>query len=656
MPKAILDKLPDKARDIYEAAWESAMEEHGDEERAAKIAISAVKRAGYSKDEDTGRWHKMRFAEMHITKASLGGDGVMRWAATTSKFDVDEQADEVTPEFYQHAIVQVESGKRPSPVLCVSHIDKGKPADDWVAGDANELYIDGDQPKAKGTFRDTPLGKASFEAVRSDYGTPDDDKIRISLGFYDEGSEARQTDKADGSVATGRRYLKGWIKHLALTRVPVVKETEISVMEAKAMVKTKREDAASIVGAELAEELVRSDKAELDEGLVLKGQEEGDAAPVEPVEPQSAEVPPSVEGQAGIEPAEKAGTEAGGGEPEPKKTEKSVSLDDFRNRVSSAWRARFDTAQVSVEGSWVDEVMDDAVIARENGNYYRVPYSVDSETGEIQFGTPVQVQRMTQFIPVSVSAGQDVSVPHVATKSFVTKQGRRNQIKDLLRQLADVLEVEWTVDTEIANAAAAGNKGSNPPRAEALKAETESEEDEPAEKSEAEEGEPAQESEREKALATEPMTEPEAVEVAAFVDDFATRVKATLLADSDRRDKFATLQSYINTFGEGVVMLVKGSTPPSSRDIADVVSEAVQAAVEPLQNQLAGVKAELDDLKGKATVLEQEPVRSAPQPQSLDTRARVMTNQPSPVFGGPTTKARTAKELAWLSTQEGPGY
>jgi len=593
MPKALLNKLPDKARDIYEAAWESAIEQGRDEETAAKIAIGAVKRAGYSKDDDTGLWHKMYYVPMHITKAAMGNDGVMRWAATTSKFTVDDQADEVTPIFYKHAIAQVESGKRPNPVLCVSHIDKGKPADDWVPGDATELYIDGDLPKAKGTFRDTPLGKAAFEAVRGDYGKPDDEKIRISLGFFDEGSELRKTEKADGSVATGRRYLKGWIKHLALTRVPVVKETEISVMEAKAMVKTKQEDAASIVGAEIAEELVRSDKAELTEGLVLKGQDEGETAP-------EVEEKAEQETQTETKPEEKAESYR-------------CECPECGHKMTS--KAHCKDVECPECG---------ATMRREErpGPGKKSEAEVEGEKAEVE---PVQA-------------------PSVEKQDGTGE--RRNQIKDVLQQLADLLDAEWTEDTEVANAAAAGNKGTNPPRAE------------PADKSEADpDAEPVTEPEpdKAKALAAQEPTVPEAVEVAAFVDDFATRVKATLLAEGDRRDKFATLQNYINTFGEGVVMLVKGSTPPSSRDIADVVSEAVRAAVEPLQNQLAGVKAELDDLKGKAAVLDKEPVKMAPQPQSLDTRARVITQQSTP-FLGPTQKARTAKELAYLSTAEGRGY
>ena len=73
MPKALLAKLPDKARDIYEAAWEAAKEAGYDDERAAKIAMGAVKRAGYHKDEASGHWIKMKLAAwLFLSNACAG--------------------------------------------------------------------------------------------------------------------------------------------------------------------------------------------------------------------------------------------------------------------------------------------------------------------------------------------------------------------------------------------------------------------------------------------------------------------------------------------------------------------------------------------------------------------------------------------------------
>lgn len=279
MPKAMLDKLPSAARKIYEEAYEGALETYDDdEEKAARVAITAVKNAGYEKDEESGDWVKTKkadlcYADMYFTKASLDPEtGEMRWSATVSKFEEDDQGDEVTPEFYKNAIAVIDRGVRPSPVLCVSHVDKGRPSDEWVAGDTESMYIDGELPKAKGTFRPTEIGKATFDAVQNDIknSVPVEERVRISMGFYDEGSIPKSNGK-------GRKFLDGWVKHFAATRVPVVKETDITVEKSEGSVTTIKEDAASIIGEELAEKLLAQGDRE-DKGLIVKQEGDGDRA------------------------------------------------------------------------------------------------------------------------------------------------------------------------------------------------------------------------------------------------------------------------------------------------------------------------------------------------------------------------------------------
>jgi cation transport regulator ChaB len=267
-PAALLAKLPKEAREIYERVYEDSLKRYkGDEGKAAAVAIEAVKNAGYKKDEETGKWvkRKMELADAYFTKASKDPEtGEMRWAATVSKFDEDDEGDIVTPEFFQSAIASVKSGLRPSPVLCVSHVDKGAPSDGWVAGDTAEMYVDGDYPKAKGTFRDTRLGRALYEAVRADIKNevPHEKRVRISMGFFDEGSEPVDN-------GTGRKFKSGWIKHFAGTRVPVVKETVLMTEKGDSQRVTLKEDLTSIVGEELAAELLQLKS--LSEGdLVIK--------------------------------------------------------------------------------------------------------------------------------------------------------------------------------------------------------------------------------------------------------------------------------------------------------------------------------------------------------------------------------------------------
>lgn len=56
LPDSVKDNLPKHAQEIYKEAFNSAWEEHHEEERAHRIAWGAVKKS-YQKGED-GKWHK----------------------------------------------------------------------------------------------------------------------------------------------------------------------------------------------------------------------------------------------------------------------------------------------------------------------------------------------------------------------------------------------------------------------------------------------------------------------------------------------------------------------------------------------------------------------------------------------------------------------
>lgn len=56
LPDAVKDHLPKHAQEIFRAAFNNALDEYHDEERAFKVAWSAVKR-DYEKGED-GDWHR----------------------------------------------------------------------------------------------------------------------------------------------------------------------------------------------------------------------------------------------------------------------------------------------------------------------------------------------------------------------------------------------------------------------------------------------------------------------------------------------------------------------------------------------------------------------------------------------------------------------
>lgn len=183
--------------------------------------------------------------EWRITKARTRDDGVMEWYATTTKFDRDVQRDKVTKAFYEEAIKRFKSGTVDPPFFSVAHYGKCPECDkcgakyrsltDYkcsecgedrlIAGITTDIWIDGKQPKAKGYFYPTEVGKTMYLQIKSDIekNLPHDEKIRISMGFY--------PDPGDGTIvkSEGRDFMKGWIEHFAGTRVPVVGETEVGV-------------------------------------------------------------------------------------------------------------------------------------------------------------------------------------------------------------------------------------------------------------------------------------------------------------------------------------------------------------------------------------------------------------------------------------------
>lgn len=55
LPRSVKDNLPKRAQEIYKEAFNSAMDQYGEEETAHKVAWSAVKKK-YKKEGD--RWVK----------------------------------------------------------------------------------------------------------------------------------------------------------------------------------------------------------------------------------------------------------------------------------------------------------------------------------------------------------------------------------------------------------------------------------------------------------------------------------------------------------------------------------------------------------------------------------------------------------------------
>jgi len=87
-----------------------------------------------------------------------------------------------------------------------------------------------------------------------------------------------------------------------------------------------------------------------------------------------------------------------------KKNKKATSLDQQRQQVSSAWRAKFATRQhgapMTDDNYWPKEVFDEYLIVEAPDGLYSYPYTV-TEDGEVEFSDPVKVK--VEYVPVALS-------------------------------------------------------------------------------------------------------------------------------------------------------------------------------------------------------------------------------------------------------------
>jgi len=279
---------------------------------------------------------------LYISKASFDkATQERRWSAVTSDIDPDSYNDDMSLELYADFEKRIESKELPPerhrsdfwagglPYVSISHyLDLNG---DGVPGPTDAVWIDGKCFKAKGRFYDTKLGRACFDAICKDlYGeekSKHENKIRISIAFIDwmhrhksNGFEFVRESLDDvcpeclnemiAGKSDGKVFLRGHLIHLALTRVPVNERTS---MEVRSMV-TQIDDAASIVGEELAEEISEKTKDELKADLVIKSEQE--------------EVVPVVEEKACKDDKKEDDEEEDDGKEKKKKEEKSVVVNN----------------------------------------------------------------------------------------------------------------------------------------------------------------------------------------------------------------------------------------------------------------------------------------------------------------------------------------
>lgn len=208
----------------------------------------------------------------------------MRWRITASDIDKDAfdermslelfhnfvrriNSNEPIPEKYRSAFYEESGWNGGMPYVSISHYKSGENEIN-VPGDVEAVYVDGDTLKAKGTFRDTALGRAVFKAINEDMAGVSKFKnpIRVSIGFLDfkhsHGDFVFERKDLNGVCplcqrgAGNKMYLDGQLVHFAFTRIPANERTSV-LLEEKSMdsIKTRKEDAESIVGEDLAEQL-----------------------------------------------------------------------------------------------------------------------------------------------------------------------------------------------------------------------------------------------------------------------------------------------------------------------------------------------------------------------------------------------------------------
>ena len=317
--------LPKEGKAIHEKVYKEALSgtckgKKDAEACAAKVAWKAVSNAGYSKDAE-GNWSKKSAVqEFSLTIKSATVDketGERRWRADNSNTEDDKAGDNMTQELFTSFLDRIEKKEPPPeeytsdfwqggiPYLSLSHYPDMN--GDAVPGDVNAIYVDGKYLKSKGLMHDTPLGDAAWKALTEELqkvkaGEEVNDKIRMSIAFLDYKHKHKANDyiferSSSNEICPeclvelirgefpGKSYLDGLLVHLAMTRVPMNEDTTIDpdMLEERSMT-TRKKDAASIVGDELAEELeAKAKEVGKSEALVIKAEEEK-AEVKEPVE------------------------------------------------------------------------------------------------------------------------------------------------------------------------------------------------------------------------------------------------------------------------------------------------------------------------------------------------------------------------------------
>ena len=262
---------------LWEKIHDASKKTGDSDEVAAKKAWSGIQSAGFKKVND--KWIKEN-ALVEFSMAITSG-APMRWKMTASDTKKDLYDERMTLPLYKSFISNIENKipvpeafkglvesdywKGGMPYVSISHYpDLNGEA---VPGLPEAVYTDGDALKSKGKFFDTKLGRSCYKALSEDENTPEDKKIRVSIAFLDlahqhgDGPVFKRQSLTDSCPQCedgvgDKKYLDGYLVHFALTRVPINQRASVEVDKSMAKI-TRKQDAATIIDPELADELER---------------------------------------------------------------------------------------------------------------------------------------------------------------------------------------------------------------------------------------------------------------------------------------------------------------------------------------------------------------------------------------------------------------
>lgn len=278
--------LSGKAKRLWESVFEQAKKSGLDEKDADSRAWEAVKRS-YKEVGDTWvRKENSGLEQFSLTIKRVTKDenaDEYKWRADTSDTELDLYGDKMSLSLYADFIDRIEKKVPPPTEYCSDFWDGGLPYlslshypdanGEAVPGDVAAVFVDGKFLRAKGTFNRNPLGEACWRTIYSEFASEAEDKVGISIAFLDykhkhlselsQGYVFERKSLDDvcpmclaemflGEADRGKEFLEGHLIHLALTRVPVNQRT---LMEVDKSMTTQKEDAASIVGPELADQI-----------------------------------------------------------------------------------------------------------------------------------------------------------------------------------------------------------------------------------------------------------------------------------------------------------------------------------------------------------------------------------------------------------------